>query len=99
MIMPITQDDVTHMAALARLDIDEATRDRFTLQFADILTYMDVLDQVDTNGVEPLYSPSRHGEALRPDTPVDAEHRRSREAILSGAPEQDGEYFVVPRIV
>lgn len=97
--MPVTQNDVTRMAALARLNIDAPTCERFTRQFADILTYMDVLGQVDTDGVEPLYSPSQHAEALRADAPADASRRHAREAVLSGAPAQDGEYFIVPRIV
>lgn len=94
--MPVTQEDVAHMAALARLEVDAPTRERFTRQFADILTYMDVLAQVDTAQVEPLYSPALHGSAVRQDA---ACNLRQREDVLAGAPEQDGQYFVVPRIV
>ena len=94
--MPITRDDVRHMAQLARLDVDEATQDMFARQFGDILTYMDTLSRVDTTGVEPLYSPALHAGPVRPDV---AQNRRQREDVLANAPEQNGEYFVVPRIV
>ena len=94
--MPITQEDVRHMAQLARLDIDDSTQDLFTRQFADILTYMDALGQVDTSNVEPLYSPAQHVGPLRPDA---AHNKRERQDVLANAPEKDEEYFVVPRIV
>ena len=94
--MPITKETVAHMAALARLDIDDSTQERFTRQFTDILSYMEVLDGVNTEGVEPLYSPVRHSDASREDA---ADNRRTREQVLGNAPEQDGQYFIVPRIV
>lgn len=94
--MPITKETVAHMAVLARLDIDDATQERFARQFADILSYMEVLGGVDTEGVEPLYSPVQHSDASREDA---ACNRRTREEVLGNAPEQDGQYFIVPRIV
>ena len=92
----ITREQVAHMAALAKLELDETTRERFTRQFGDILRYMDTLNAVDTEGVEALYRPVHHSAATRPDL---AEASLDREKLLAGAPEQDGEYFIVPRIV
>ncbi len=57
---------------------------------------MEVLGGVDTEGVEPLYSPVQHSDASREDA---ACNRRTREEVLRNAPEQDGQYFIVPRIV
>ena len=94
--MPITKDDVQHMADLARLRVDDATQELFTRQFADILTYMDVLAKVNTDNVQPLYSPALHASPVREDK---AEQRRERADVLSNAPVQDGQYFIVPRIV
>lgn len=93
---PITKDDVRRMAQLARLDVDENTQGIFAQQFGDILTHMDTLSQVNTDGVEPLYSPALHTSPVRSDV---AENRRPRQDVLANAPEQNGEYFVVPRIV
>jgi aspartyl-tRNA(Asn)/glutamyl-tRNA(Gln) amidotransferase subunit C len=94
--MSITREQVAHMAALAKLELDEATQDRFARQFNDILCYMDALNAVDTQGVEALYQPVRHSAAVRPDL---VEASLDRETLLAGAPEQDGRYFIVPRIV
>lgn len=94
--MPISTDDVTKMASLARLTVDMPTQERFARQFGDILHYMDELRSIDTHGVEPLYSPVQHAEATRPDVAVNV-HERTQ--VLSNAPHTDATYFVVPRIV
>lgn len=92
----ISQADVAHMATLSRLHVSPDEQALFARQFGDILAYMDVLAEVDTTGIEPLYSPVQHEGTLRED---EARHLRSREAVLANAPHGDGEYFVVPRIV
>lgn len=92
----LTPENMDHLCALARLAPTEATRTKFGEQCADILAYMDVLSEVDTKDVPPLYSPVRHIEGTRPDV---AEKRRQRSDVLSNAPESDGEFFIVPRIV
>ncbi len=92
----ISTEAVAKMAVLSRLEVPEERQERFARQFGDILSYMEILAQVDTQGVEPLYSPVTHDACLRPDA---AENRRQRAEVLGNAPEQDGQYFVVPRIV
>jgi aspartyl-tRNA(Asn)/glutamyl-tRNA(Gln) amidotransferase subunit C len=95
--MNITREQVLHMAELAQLEPDAASVELFARQFGDILRHMDVLNAVDTGGAEPLYQPIYHGgDAARPDL---ARPSRDRGEILSAAPEQDGRYFIVPRIV
>lgn len=92
----ISTDTVAKMAQLSRLDIPEEQRQIFAAQFGDILSYMDVLEHVDTDGVAPLYSPVRYDDVVRVDT---ADNKRNRDEVLNNAPEQDGQYFIVPRIV
>lgn len=92
----ISGEDVAHMAALSRLSVSEEEKELFARQMGDILTYMDVLARVETSAVEPLYSPALHPGTLRDD---EAKRRHTREEVLANAPEADGEYFIVPRIV
>jgi len=94
--MSITREKVAQMAELAKLELDEAVQERFARQFSAILRYMDDLNTVDTQGVEALYQPVQHSAVVRPDL---VEASLDREVLLAGAPEQDGRYFVVPRIV
>ena len=94
--MSISREKVARMAELGKLKLDEATQERFARQFSDILRYMDELNAVDTREVEALYRPVQHNAATRPDLVTAS---LDREKLLAGAPEQDGQHFVVPRIV
>ncbi len=94
--MKVSPEQVAKIATLARLRIDEDKLDAFAGQFNDILDYMDLLGQAETEGVEPLYSPVDAAARLREDK---AESRYSREDLLAGAPSTDGSHFIVPKIV
>lgn len=49
----LTKDEVRHIAKLARLQLSEAEVEKFTKDLTSILTYVDLLREVDTTGVEP----------------------------------------------
>ena len=93
---PVSIEEVRHMAALSRLAVTEEEERLFARQFGNILAHMALLSSVDTEGVEPLYSPLAPAAATRPD---EAANLRTRAEVLANAPETDGEYFIVPRIV
>lgn len=92
----ISTQDAAAIAKLARLDLPQETLERFAGQFNEILDYMELLGQADTEGVAPLYSPVEHSTVFRDDA-VTREY--SREQILENAPESDGQFFIVPKIV
>lgn len=92
----ITVADATKIAKLARLELDDAKLQRFADQCNDILDYMEKLGELDTSKVEPLYSPSEHGTVYREDVAL---ARCTRDDILANAPESDGRFFIVPKIV
>lgn len=94
--MKISPEEVAKVARLARLDLPQDKVELFAGQLGDILGYMDKLGELDTDDVEPLYSPVRHTTVLRGDV-VRKDYKR--EDVLSNAPEQDGQFFIVPRIV
>ena len=94
--MPISSEDAAKVAKLARLRLDDDKLERFAGQMDGILAYMDTLAECDTSGVEPLYSPVEHDAPLREDVAV---KRFARADILAQAPESDGSFFVVPKIV
>ena len=89
-------DRIAHIAELARLAPDPDTCQRFGQQCMNILGYIDILSEVDTEGVEPLYSPLEEVGALRADSVQEPDQRA---AMLSNAPATDGVFFIVPRIV
>lgn len=94
--MKISTDQVQNMARLARLHLEPEQLDPLAKQFGEILNYMDVLNGVDTAGIEPLYSPF---ESITPVRADEVHTHCTREDLLSNAPQTDGSFFVVPRIV
>lgn len=94
--MKISPEEVAKVAKLARLDLSDEKIELFTGQLDDILNYMDKLNELDTAEVDPMFSPVEHTTRLRAD---EARKDYSRDEVLSNAPEQDGQFFIVPRIV
>ncbi|GAB6060534.1 Asp-tRNA(Asn)/Glu-tRNA(Gln) amidotransferase subunit GatC [Desulfonatronum parangueonense] len=94
--MSISTDEVAKVAGLARLNLGPEKVEQFAGQFNDILGYMEKLNELDTSGVEPLYSPVTHETVFRDD---EVRQDYTREEILGNAPDTDGSYFIVPRIV
>ena len=94
--MSLDTKDLLHLCRLSRLEPDASAQEEMAQQCSRILAYMDKLAEVNTAGVEPLYSPVIHESAFRDDI---AERRAERAAILADAPQTDGSFFIVPRIV
>lgn len=92
----ITLAEVEHVARLARLDLSEADKERMRSQLDAILTYIDKLRALDTDDVEPTSHAIpmvnvMRGDEVRPCLPT--------EAMLANAPEREGDFFRVPRII
>ncbi len=94
--MKITRDEVRHVAQLARLDLTDAEVDRMTGQLDAILSYVAKLDELDTTGVTVTTHTQNVVNAFRED---EVRPSLPRERALAGAPEQNGESFVVPRVI
>jgi aspartyl-tRNA(Asn)/glutamyl-tRNA(Gln) amidotransferase subunit C len=97
--MSVSKEQVLATAALARLDLTQAggaALDRLAAQMEAIVGYMDILNRIDTSGVEPLYSPLRNAAPPRPDL---AAKTRSVEEILANAPRRQGRFFAVPPVL
>jgi aspartyl-tRNA(Asn)/glutamyl-tRNA(Gln) amidotransferase subunit C len=95
--MPIDAGTVEKIAALARLELDPAERERMVRELQAILSYVEQLQAVDVTGIEPT-SQVTEGDPppLRADEagPCDV-----REEVLAQAPDRDGDYFRVPKVV
>jgi len=94
--MKISPEEVAKVARLSRLDLPQDKLELFAGQLGDILDYMDKLGELNTDEVEPMYSPVQHTTVLRKD---ELKKDYAREEVLSNAPKQDGKYFIVPRII
>jgi aspartyl-tRNA(Asn)/glutamyl-tRNA(Gln) amidotransferase subunit C len=94
--MLISDAQVEHVAQLARLALSAEEKQRFTEQLNAILSYMEQLNEVPTEGVEPTAHVLDLVNVLRDDT---VHQRRNADAALANAPETAQHFFVVPRIV
>ena len=94
--MKITVEEVTHVANLARLNLNKELTDTFAAQIGTILDYVDTLNQVDTKGVPPTSHAISLKNAFRMDIQKD---EFQREELLSNAPDQEDGFFVVPKVI
>lgn len=94
--MKITRETVEKVALLSRLEFPEAEVQTLTGQLDAILEYVAVLEQVDTEGVQPTAHVLPLKNVLRPDV---VKPSLPRELALSNAPEQEDGYFKVPKIM
>ena len=92
----ISQKEVEHVAQLARLELTETEKSRFAEQLSHILTYVDQLQGVSTEGVPLTASVANEETLLREDTPREC---LSLEKALANAPESSDGFFVVPNIL
>lgn len=94
--MPVTIQDVEHVAKLARLEFTEEEKKKFTQQLNTILAYMEKLNELDTTNVEPLSYVLEQNNVLRED---EVRPSLPQEEALANAPKQDGTYFKVPKAI
>lgn len=92
----ITRADVEYVAGLAQLRLDDAAKDRLVHEMGEIIGYMDQLNALNTDGVEPMMYALDMSNVFRQDV---VEPWLTREEGLKNAPSHDGEYFIVPRIL
>ena len=94
--MKITQQEVEHVAHLARLHLDGEELARMTAQLDTILSYVAKLEELDTSGVEPTTHAFSITNAFRADVVLPS---LSRQEALANGPVENGESFVVPRVI
>ncbi|HEV3140550.1 MAG TPA: Asp-tRNA(Asn)/Glu-tRNA(Gln) amidotransferase subunit GatC [Vicinamibacterales bacterium] len=93
-----TRENVTAIAALAHLELDEAELDLFARQLGDILAYAEEVQRIDTTGVPPTASVVTRHAADRDDV---ERAGLDREAALASAPDpaRQAGLFKVPRVI
>jgi aspartyl-tRNA(Asn)/glutamyl-tRNA(Gln) amidotransferase subunit C len=89
----LTRDDVLKLANLSRLKLSDDEVTRFQSELSEILEYVEMLDKVDTSGLEPTYQVTGLKNVTRPDEIK--EYQANLEGLLKNAPAvQDGQFKV-----
>ena len=94
--MKTTPEEVSHVANLARLRLSPEEVEIMARQLHDILTYVAKLNELDTRGITPTTHALSIVNAFRED---EVKPSLDREKTLANGPQQDGEFFVVPRVI
>src|SRR4051812_15356306 len=92
----ITLDDTRHVAKLARLALSDQQLQKFTVQLESILDYVAKIGEVDVSGVEPMAHAVPLANILREDVAGPA---LPLDQVLQNAPETDGPFFKVPKVI
>jgi aspartyl-tRNA(Asn)/glutamyl-tRNA(Gln) amidotransferase subunit C len=94
--MKITEEQVRHVSRLARLRLEQKETERLRKELSAILDYMDMLNEVDTKGIEPTFHAHSITNAMRDDEVVPSQ---SRDDALLNAPKTLKGAVVVPRVI
>jgi len=110
--MKVEEKDVTYVAGLANLELSGEERSALLRDLNSILDYVDRLNELDTSKVEPMAQVSdrygvdgskqgseRFAYASREDVVEGLRKSLSQEAALENAPDADGTFFRVPKVI
>ena len=100
MTAKVTVEEVARVAELAHLELTPDETGRMLHDLNAILDYVAELNELDTAGIAPLASANELGDVpaaeLRADQPAPS---LDRAIVLSQAPESDGVFFEVPKVI
>ena len=94
--MKISAEEIKKIALLSRLEVKEDQMETVGKQLNDILSYMDLLSQVDVTDVKPTAHAVSMSNVMRDDVPQPS---LANEKALQNAPEQADGYFKVPKVI
>ena len=94
--MAIDNETVKRVAFLSRLRVDDEKIEATKEEFNKILSWIEELNEVNTDNIEPLISVNDSTLRLREDEITDGNYQK---AVLSNAPDQEYDYFAVPKVV
>lgn len=94
--MKITEETVNRIAELAKLEFTPEEKTELMGDMNKILAFMEKLNELDTEGAEPLIYMSEQVNALRKDEVV---QEITHEEALKNAPKKDSDYFRVPKVL
>ncbi|MCE2497187.1 MAG: Asp-tRNA(Asn)/Glu-tRNA(Gln) amidotransferase subunit GatC [Flavobacteriales bacterium] len=92
----ISKEEILHLAHLARLDLDEKAVDKMMQDMDKILAFVDKLNELDVEGVEPLKYMNNDTNVLRKD---EVRPTISQTDALKNAPQKDTDYIKVPKVL
>ena len=94
--MTIDLKTIKHISKLSRISVDDAKANKLAGDLNSIFDFIEKLNELNTDNVEPLTSVAETTLKLRAD---EVKSRNIRDQILKNSPEENEDFFVVPRVV
>ena len=94
--MTIDLKTIKHISKLSRISVDDAKADKLAGDLNSIFDFIEKLNELNTDNVEPLTSVAETTLKLRAD---DVKSKNIRDQILKNSPEENEDFFVVPKVV
>ena len=94
--MSIDKDKIKHVSKLARISVDEKKIDDLTKDLSSIFKFIEQLNELNTDKVEPLSSILNEPLRSRKDEINDG---KIRDKILKNSPKKNEEFFIVPKVI
>ena len=94
--MSITSADIDKIANLAKLDLSKAEREKFASQLSDIVSYIEKLNQLNTDDVTPLAHVNNLANVFREDK---ARPSMEKQDVFKNSPQHDDDFFLVPKVI
>ncbi len=94
--MKISKDVVKYVANLARLNVTEAEADKLATEMESIITFADMLTELDTSNIEPTNHAIKMENVFRDDIVIGS---YDRDLLLENAPSKEAGCFSVPKVV
>jgi aspartyl-tRNA(Asn)/glutamyl-tRNA(Gln) amidotransferase subunit C len=94
--MSLSRAEVERIALLGRLQLSEAELSAMTEQLGQVIGYMDLLLELNTDEVEPMAHAVEISNVFRPD---ELKPSYDRTTMLARAPHADGEFYLVPAVL
>ena len=94
--MTIDLKTIKHISKLSRISVDDAKADKLAGDLNSIFDFIEKLNELNTDNIEPLTSVAETTLKLRAD---EVKSENIRDQILKNSPEENEDFFVVPRVV
>ena len=94
--MSIDLKTIKHISKLARISVDEKRAEKLADDLNSIFDFIEKLNKLKTDNVEPLTSVAETTLKLRPD---EVKSKNIREQIIKNSPQDNEDYFVVPKVI
>lgn len=92
----ITTQEINKIAALARIEVSDSQKEHLTTQLTNIISWVETLNEVNTDNIEPLYNVHNMTLTLHDDK---VEEKNLSEEVLKNAKNAKYNYYTVPKVI